>query len=102
MKIYENSMKFNENTWKCKENTTKKQCGGFAEIQWNCKGGTLIEINENQWKFNEIQSKYIKYKENVTKMQCGGFAEIQSHCKGVPLQKSMKIYENSTKFNENI
>ena len=85
MKINENSFEFNGNIWKYKENATKMQCSGFAEIQWNCKGGTLIEINENQWKFNEIQSKYIKYKENVTKMQCGGFAGIRWNCKEIQL-----------------
>ena len=70
------------------------QCGAFAEIQWNCKGGTLIEINENIWKFNENQWKY---KENATNMQCGGFAEIQWNCKGGTI---VEINENLWKLNE--
>ena len=34
-------------------------------------------------------------------MQYFGFAEIQRNCKGVPLYKSIEIFQNSMKFNEN-
>ena len=113
IEINENTWKYNEIQWKyikIQRKWTEMQCGGFAEIHWNCKGvGTLVEINENLLRFNKIQWKYMKIhwkcSENVMwrprwnsmKLQGGTLVEINENLRKI-IEIQWKYIKNTKKM----